>query len=268
MGWAEVGDGVWVRRGGAFDVTSAVVTGQEAALLVDTGAGPQEAAALGAALAELDVPPVAHVVNTHAHGDHCFGNATLATRATVWGQRGCAAQLRVRGEHQRDHLLALLEATSPAAADVRAAAIAPPTALVDTETTIDLGGRTVVLRHLGPGHTDHDLVVHVPDAALVCAGDLVEQAGPPTFDHALPRAWPATLARLLALDPEVVVPGHGDPVDAAFVSAQRQAIARTVVLAEQVATGRLSQARAVAAAPLPAATVRAVTARLGELDGP
>jgi glyoxylase-like metal-dependent hydrolase (beta-lactamase superfamily II) len=39
----------------------------------------------------------------------------------------------------------------------------------------------------------------------------------------VPAEWPATLDALLALAPRVVVPGHGDPVDAAFVAAQRDA---------------------------------------------
>jgi glyoxylase-like metal-dependent hydrolase (beta-lactamase superfamily II) len=61
----------------------------------------------------------------------------------------------------------------------------------------------------------------------VFAGDLVEQGAPPSVgpDSDLP-AWPATLDALLALAPRVVVPGHGDPVDAAFVSEQRGELRR------------------------------------------
>jgi glyoxylase-like metal-dependent hydrolase (beta-lactamase superfamily II) len=100
---------------------------------------------------------------------------------------------------------------------------------------LDLGGRTVALRHLGRGHTDHDVVAHVPDAATVFAGDLVEQGAPPSVgpDSDL-AAWPATLDALLALAPRLVVPGHGDPVDAAFVTEQRAELARRARAADTV----------------------------------
>jgi glyoxylase-like metal-dependent hydrolase (beta-lactamase superfamily II) len=57
---------------------------------------------------------------------------------------------------------------------------------------------------------------------VVVAGDLVEESGPPDFGDAYPLEWPETLAALAHLlsPPAVVVPGHGAPVDRAFVLAQ------------------------------------------------
>ena len=107
----------------------------------------------------------------------------------------------------------------PVTADALAATDPPlPDHPVDPDASVDLGGRTVGLRHLGRGHTDHDVVVHVPDAAVVFAGDLVEQGAPPDLGDAVVAEWPATLDALLALRPAVVVPGHGEPVDARFVA--------------------------------------------------
>jgi glyoxylase-like metal-dependent hydrolase (beta-lactamase superfamily II) len=96
---------------------------------------------------------------------------------------------------------------------------------VDDVAVLDVGGREVVLRFLGRGHTDHDLVVEVEtngDATVVFAGDLVEQGAPPAFEDAWPPEWPATLGRLHALARGPVVPGHGAVVDAAFVGTQRE----------------------------------------------
>jgi len=68
--------------------------------------------------------------------------------------------------------------------------------------------------------------VHVPDSGVLFRGDLVEQAGPPVYgSDSFPLDWPLTLTRLLELRPDVIVPGHGDPVDHAFARAQRDAIA-------------------------------------------
>lgn len=82
---------------------------------------------------------------------------------------------------------------------------------------------------MGPGHTPHDLAVLVPgDPEVVFCGDLVEESGDPQAGpDAVPSRWPAALDRLLSLGGEnaLYVPGHGAVVDAAFVRAQRDALA-------------------------------------------
>jgi len=111
----------------------------------------------------------------------------------------------------------------PALAEaVAAVTLRPPERSVHAESIMDIGGRVVELRHLGRGHTEGDLVVIVPDADVVIAGDLVEQGAPPSFEDSYPVEWPETLAALRMLPPPtaVVVPGHGAPVDLEFVRAQ------------------------------------------------
>jgi glyoxylase-like metal-dependent hydrolase (beta-lactamase superfamily II) len=119
----------------------------------------------------------------------------------------------------------------PAADLVAAAPLDLPDRLVDDAAVLDIGGREVVLRFLGRGHTDHDLVVEVEtggEANVVFAGDLVEEGAPPAFEDAFPAEWPATLGRLHALARGPVVPGHGAVVDAAFVGAQREELLAVV----------------------------------------
>ncbi len=63
---------------------------------------------------------------------------------------------------------------------------------------------------------------------VVLCGDLVEESGEPQAGpDAVPARWPAALGRLLELGGEdaLYVPGHGAVVDAAFVRAQRAALA-------------------------------------------
>jgi glyoxylase-like metal-dependent hydrolase (beta-lactamase superfamily II) len=66
----------------------------------------------------------------------------------------------------------------------------------------------------------------VPDVAVVVAGDLVEQGAPPSFEDSYPLDWPDTLTDLLALQPRLVVPGHGAVVDAEFVHDQRAQLSK------------------------------------------
>jgi glyoxylase-like metal-dependent hydrolase (beta-lactamase superfamily II) len=180
------------------------------------------------------------VVNTHLHFDHSFGNAAFRP-ATIWGHRRCVEALTDGGEAMR---LRLVERYRDAGdtekvAQLNATRIDPPDQAVDKAATLDVGGRPVRLRHVGRGHTDNDLVVLVPDADLLLAGDLVEQGAPPQFGDGFPLDWPATMDALLALITGAVVPGHGAVVDRAFVEGQRNELARLAEVARHAhAAGR------------------------------
>jgi glyoxylase-like metal-dependent hydrolase (beta-lactamase superfamily II) len=253
--WTEVADGVLVRRHRELDLNCGLVVGDGACLVIDTRSHLGEAADLIAAVRRVTPHPWT-VVNTHAHYDHCFGNAAFRP-ATIWGARGCAEDLRVTGEQQRAAVVAGLRAAGRAgeAELVAAAPLHPPDHLVDDVAVLDVGGREVALRFLGRGHTGHDLVVEVEterDGTVVFAGDLVEEGAPPAFDDAFPAEWPATLGRLHALARGPVVPGHGAVVDADFVGTQREEL--LAVLAA-VREGRLD------AGPYPAAAMRTAASR-------
>jgi glyoxylase-like metal-dependent hydrolase (beta-lactamase superfamily II) len=254
-GWQEIGDGVFVRRHRSLDLNCGLVVGEGACLVVDTRSHLAEAAELIDAVRTITPHPWT-VVNTHAHYDHCFGNAAFRP-APVWGSRGCAAALAATGEQQRAALVAELRAdgNQRAADQVTVVPIDPPECLVDDVQVLDIGGRDVALRFLGRGHTDHDLVVEVEtsgDGTVVFAGDLVEEGAPPAFEDSFPAEWPATLGRLHAMARGPVVPGHGAVVDAAFVGAQREEL--LAVLAA-VRAGRPHEG------PYDAATMRIAASR-------
>jgi glyoxylase-like metal-dependent hydrolase (beta-lactamase superfamily II) len=222
-GWQEVGDRVFVRRHRELDLNCGLVVGDDGCLVIDTRSHLGEGRALAEAVRSLTPHPWT-VVNTHAHFDHCFGNAAFRP-AAVWGHRRCPGELAATGEQQRASAVAGLRADGdPAAELVAIAPIDPPDHLVDEEAVLDVGGRAVTLRHLGRGHTCADLVVVVDD--VVFAGDLVEEGAPPAMEDAFPLEWAATTSALLELVRGPVVPGHGAVVDAAFVTAQRDELAQ------------------------------------------
>jgi glyoxylase-like metal-dependent hydrolase (beta-lactamase superfamily II) len=170
------------------------------------------------------------VVDTHAHYDHSFGNATFAAEQPgleIWGSEGCRRDLERFGSLQRTLTArALREAGRPDEADATEdVEILPPNRTFAADAELDLGGRTVVLYHPGRGHTGHDAVVEVPEASVTVAGDLVEEGAPPSFGDAYPLEWPRTLDALLPRLQRVVVPGHGNVVDPAFVASQRDDLA-------------------------------------------
>ncbi|MEP7764654.1 MBL fold metallo-hydrolase [Sanguibacter sp. 25GB23B1] len=220
-GWSEVADGVLQRRYEPLDVSVCLVVGADELLLVDTRCNPREGAEIRRDVVEVSPLPLRHVVNTHAHYDHTFGNQAFATTARIYGHHRIPAHFE---EHEGPRLDAWR--ADPAAQPHHAwhdVELVAPQVLVHDPVTVDLGGRAVHLLPLGPGHTDTDLVVHVPDASTWIVGDVVEESGPPMYGSGShPFGWPGVLDDLAArIGPtDVVVPGHGAVVDRAFVLAQ------------------------------------------------
>jgi glyoxylase-like metal-dependent hydrolase (beta-lactamase superfamily II) len=260
--WLEVGDGVLVRRYADLDLSVGLVVGDGACLVVDTRGDTEQGAELAAAIREVTVHPWS-VALTHAHFDHCFGTAVFLP-CQVWAQARCRASIvHTAGSQQATWSRYYQRAGRPDIAR-RLAAVDPvlPNQLFIERTELDVGGRPVTLAHPGLGHTDHDLVVHVPDAGVVFAGDLIEQGAPPSFGDAYPLYWPSAVDDLLELCPGgTFVPGHGDPVDEAFVVAQREDLAEVARLCRAVTCGELSTEQALSRSPYPAEVTRTALAR-------
>ncbi|MFE4369177.1 MBL fold metallo-hydrolase [Streptomyces sp. NPDC056835] len=74
-------------------------------------------------------------------------------------------------------------------------------------------GRRVDLHHLGPAHTSSDVIAWVPDSRVLFAGDLLFIQGTPVMWAGPAGSWSAACDRMIALEPEIVVPGHGPVTD-------------------------------------------------------
>lgn len=225
--WSEVGESVFVGRYEWLALTIGAVVGEDGVLLVDTRASHRQARELIEDLKDLTDRPVRWVVNTHYHWDHCWGNA-LFRGAEVWGHENTRRRLLERGEESRTELLNLMPAEYHD--EMREVEIVPPEYTFADRVSL-LIGREVRLRYHGRGHTDSDISIAVP--GVLFAGDLVEEAAPPAFGDAFPLDWPDALDKLLGHVDGLVVPGHGAPVDRAFVEQQQADIATTVRLARE-----------------------------------
>ncbi|SFS94205.1 MBL fold metallo-hydrolase [Saccharopolyspora flava] len=251
--WIELASGVFARRHAELDLTTGLVVGDEAALVIDTRGDHRQGAELAEAVRAITRLPL-RIALTHGHFDHCFGTSAFLP-APVWAHARLPEFLADTADDQRERWVSHYREQGDAdTADALAASTpAPPDHLVTDTAALDLGGREVHLHHFGPGHTDHDLVAHVPDAAVVFAGDLVEQGAPPDFEDAHPLHWPSTVDSLLALNPTTVVPGHGLPVTAEFARGQSADLARLA----DVCRGRTSPRES----PFPPETTRSALAR-------
>lgn len=228
----EVADRVWVARHTWLDVNVTAVVGDRGVLLVDTLGSERDARAMLERLRRVTTAPLAAVLNTHAHWDHVLGNAVALedSDAPLLAHERAA-------ETMPDTVatgLATFADDDPNLPAVRESRLVVPTETFSSVRAVDLGDRYVELVHCGRGHTDGDVVVRVPDADVLLAGDLVEEGAPPAYGRdCWPLEWPNTLELVgqMTTPATVVVPGHGAVVDQAFLHEQR---ADTGVVAETI----------------------------------
>ena len=158
------------------------------------------------------------VVNTHHNGDHCWGNQLFAG-AEIIGHRGCAASFgkdappamlqAMKGLAGSDDPSLALMARRLEDWDFRGIELTPPTTLIDDRLDLDLDGIRVEMLYVGPAHTLGDVIVHLPHERIVFTGDILFHRCTPIGWEGTYAKWIAALDRIVALDPEIVVPGHG-----------------------------------------------------------
>jgi glyoxylase-like metal-dependent hydrolase (beta-lactamase superfamily II) len=229
-GLHDLGGGsfAWLQPDGSWGWSNAgLITDGEASLLVDTLFDVPLTRSMLDTM--RDAVPAAReigtLVNTHANGDHCFGNELLEG-AVIVASKACAEEL---GEVPPELLAEMLRNADAlgAAGDFLRAAFGPfdfegvtltrPTQTFEGEHTCRVGDKDVHLIEVGPAHTRGDVIVHVPADAAVFTGDILFIEGHPIMWEGPIANWIRACERIVALRPEVVVPGHGPITDVAGV---------------------------------------------------
>jgi len=229
-GLAEVADGVWawLQPDGGWGWSNAgLVTDGGASLLVDTLFDLRLTGEMLDAMRRA-IPAAARigtVVNTHANGDHCYGNQLVAGADIVASSTAAEEMRRTPAA-----TLAGLVAAAPGLGDVGAylqrifgsfqfegITDVYPTRTFDGALDLTVGDTPVRLLELGPAHTGGDVVVEVPSRRVVFTGDLLFIGGHPIVWAGPVSHWVEALDRILAMDVDAVVPGHGPITDKAGV---------------------------------------------------
>jgi glyoxylase-like metal-dependent hydrolase (beta-lactamase superfamily II) len=210
----EVAPGVHVIPDGRVPLVPniGIVAAEREALVVDTGMGPKNGRrVLEKARALTDKPLVLTI--THFHPEHGFGAHEFSEARIVYN-RTQREELAEKGASYLDMFRSFGDAVAEQLSGVE---LVDPDEVYDGELTLDLGSTTVELHEFGVAHTRGDQVVFLPEQGVLFTGDLVETRLFPIFPWFPPddadvngSKWIEVLGRLEALEPDVVVPGHGE----------------------------------------------------------
>ena len=222
----EVAEGVWILP----DVERTphvpnigIVLGERSALVVESGMGVENGRRVLEMARELAGERHLFLTASHFHPEHGLGAQPFVGEATI-----------LMNEAQRDELfekgpgfVELFRTFSPAIAEaLEGIELVQPDLVYRERATLDLGGRVVELTERGMGHTRGDQWIVLPVERVVFAGDLVEER----FHAIMPdedadgEIWLRRLRELEALEPDVVVPGHGSHAGVEISEAARVAL--------------------------------------------
>lgn len=226
-GLHEIGDGLWayLQPDGGWGWSNAgLVRQDEGSLLVDTLFDMRLTKEMLESMnrSVLAGSAITSVVNTHANGDHCYGNAALLGVEIV-ASTECAKEM---AELPPSALAALMR-EAPALGEVgkfimeifapfdfEHTELSLPTRTFEGNLELRLGEKQVHLYELGPAHTRGDLIVHLPSDGVVFTGDILFNGMHPIVWSGPVSNWLSACDRLLALDGvHTVVPGHGPLTD-------------------------------------------------------
>lgn len=208
----EIGPGVYAaidgpeRKSGS---NAGFVIGDDGVLVIDSFFNAEAARALVGEIKRLTPKPIRYVVNTHYHADHTGGDQVLRDAgAIIITHRNVPGWVRVNNINLfGDRITPELKA--------RVEALPLPDLTTDKDLTIRLGDRNVLVRTV-LGHTGGDLIVSVPDANALFAGDMLWRNVAPNLIDGSVKEWVATAGDFTRLPNAAqlrYVPGHGDVAD-------------------------------------------------------
>jgi len=230
LGLHEVADGchAYLQPDGGWGYSNAgLIVADGASLLVDTLFDLKLTADMLTTMSSVTgVAPISTVVNTHANGDHCYGNQLVADREII-SSRATADEM----SHVPPAMMAQLNNAPGEIGELFRSffgdfkfddiELTPPTRTFQGRLELEVGGRGIELIEVGPAHTNGDTIVVVPDSHTVYTGDILFIGGAPIVWAGPLENWIAACDLMLGMDIETVVPGHGPVTDKSGVVAVR-----------------------------------------------
>jgi cyclase len=217
----KIADGIYVQRAREVNSNSGIIITSEGVVVVDTGQTPLDSHEVLDAVRALTPLPVRFVINTEVHPDHITGNFLFSPPAVVVNHAGAGDAMRKAENPKRAETLAAQSAEMKDAS--QGYRLVVPHVEYRDRMTIRLGERTIELLHLKNAHSESDTAVWLPAERVLFAASV---AIPNSLNNVrafvtIPDMLAAT-RMLKALNPAIVVPGHGSVGTTAIFDASEQ----------------------------------------------
>lgn len=191
-----------------FMSNAGFVVTRDGVVVFDALGTPPLAKRLVEEIRKVTPQPIKRVIVSHYHADHYYGLQVFkALGAEIWAHQN--AQGVTQGEGAALRLAQRKEVLFPWVDD--SIKLIDPDRYLEGDTDFAMGGVHFALRYVGPAHSAEDMAMLVQEDGVLYAGDLVFRDRIPFVGDADTRAWIAALDKLIAIDPKVLVPGHGAP---------------------------------------------------------
>jgi len=218
----KISDHVWAIMG--FP-NIAIVVGNRATLVVDTGMGPRNGAT-AARVAAKTAPgnQKLFLTTTHFHPEHAAGEPGFPPGTILIRN---AVQQREMDQHGQEIMERFSRNSAQNKELLAGVQLRLPDVTFENEAVVDLGGVTVRLLWFGEAHTKGDELIFVdPDRTLI-SGDVVQNKTMPNISDSggTPSTWLAVLDKIATLNAAHVLPDHSAPGDGSLVAAERNLIA-------------------------------------------
>jgi glyoxylase-like metal-dependent hydrolase (beta-lactamase superfamily II) len=220
-----------------YGSNNSVVIGRDGLVLVDSPHRLTDARAWADFTAT--VGKVRFIVNTDHHPDHTIGNYLMP--GEIVAHRVTRERL-ITEPPTMEYLQSLMARLDPAGLELLTGfAVRVPTVVFDTTATLYLEDATVELTH-HRGHTRNNVLAYLPEDKVLFTGDIVCEAGLPSFQDSRLVDWFDALDFVETYDFEILVPGHGQVTDRAGVESYRQ-MGRAVIsdVADRISQGQLEE---------------------------
>ena len=214
----------WIVPNGSWGESNAgLVVGEGESLLIDTlwDVPYTHSTMLDAMQSITANAPIETLVNTHADGDHFFGNELLSDKTIITSKASYEEMLTTKPQSMLllgrigaflNHI-PLFEMDKAghwfknmvAPYDFAGVAHTPANETFEGEKQLDIGGRKVELIEVGSAHTMGDLIVHVPSAKTLFSADILFIGSTPVMWAGPIENWFAALDRILAMDVETIM---------------------------------------------------------------
>lgn len=198
----------------------AIIVGNRATMVVDTGLGKRNGEAIMRAEKKLAKGPILYLTNTHFHPEHSAGEQAFPANTVLIRPKEMQAELEKNGMK----MVAQFSGNTPQNKELlEGTQFRKPDVLFQGDMKVDLGGATVRMFSVGPAHTLGDQLIYVEEDSTLIPGDIVQNKLIPNLygDDASAKGWLAALDQAAALNPKFIVPDHGALGDAALIPQQR-----------------------------------------------